>query len=367
VLVHGRPLRTLQIAADRRAVDIIDQTALPHELVMRRLHTASDVAEAIQTMRVRGAPLIGAAAAVGMALAVGADPSDHALGAAAANLAAARPTAVNLAWATAEVIAAVRLRPPAERAALAWARADAIIADDVAACEAIAGHGAALIRRAWQARGAGRPVHILTHCNAGWLATIDWGTALGPIYRAHRDGVPVHVFVEETRPRNQGMLTAWELGHEGVPYEIIVDNAGGHLLRRGEVDLVLVGSDRTTRHGDVCNKIGTYQKAVCARDAGVPFYVALPHSTIDWVTDDADTIPIEERSADEITSVAGRDPDGQPHVVWVAPPGARVRNPGFDVTPARLVTALITERGVAPASAAGLSALYPERAAGNLR
>jgi methylthioribose-1-phosphate isomerase len=313
-------------------------------------------------MWLRGAPLIGAAAAYGMALALRADPSDAALDHAAALLREARPTAVNLRWAVDEVMRAVRPLAPGARAAAAYLEAASIADGDVATCEAIGRHGAAILAQLHARSGGTRPVRVLTHCNAGWLATVDWGTALAPVYRARRDGIPVHVLVEETRPRNQGMLTAWELGQEGVPHEIIVDNAGGHFLQRGEVDVVLVGADRTTRDGDVCNKIGTYQKAVCARDAGVPFYVGLPHSTIDWTVDDWRAIPIEDRGAREVTHVTGRTEGGALATVGIAPAGSGARNPGFDVTPARLVTGLVTERGVCPATRAGLAGLYPEHA-----
>jgi methylthioribose-1-phosphate isomerase len=364
VLVAGRHLRTIWLAADGGAVEIIDQTRLPHELAIVRITDVAEMALAIREMWVRGAPLIGAAAAYGMALALRADASDAGLERAATLLGAARPTAVNLAWAVDEVRRAVATLPPGARAEAAFARAAAIADDDVATCRAIGEHGAALLAELHARAGGGaRAVRVLTHCNAGWLATVDWGTALAPVYAAARRGIPVHVLVEETRPRNQGMLTAWELGEEGVAHEVIVDNAGGHFLQRGEVDVVIVGTDRTTRAGDVCNKIGTYQKAVAARDAGVPFYAAVPHSSIDWRVTDWRAIPIEERAASEVSEVWGVDERGARARVRVTPARSPVRNPAFDVTPARLVTGLVTERGVCAATPAGLAGLYPERAA----
>jgi methylthioribose-1-phosphate isomerase len=360
--IDGVPTRTIRPTADG-AVEVIDQTLLPHRLAWRRLEGLDDAAEAIATMVVRGAPLIGVTAAYGLALALRADPSDRGLAAAAERLAATRPTAVNLRWALERVSGQVRPLPPDQRAERAFAEAGDIAEEDVACCRAIGEHGAALIRAAHERLG--RPVNVLTHCNAGWLATVDWGTALAPIYAAHEAGVPVHVVVDETRPRNQGAaLTAYELGAHGVPYTLIVDNAGGYLMQHGAVDLCIVGSDRTTASGDVANKIGTYLKALAARDNGVPFYAALPLSTIDWTLDDGvRDIPIEERSAREVTHMTGRTAEGSIVTVEIAAPGARACNPAFDVTPARLVTGLITERGIAPASRAGLASLYPERAA----
>jgi len=313
-------------------------------------------------MTVRGAPLIGATAAYGLCLAMRADASDEALERACALLLATRPTAVNLRWALEEMQAALRNRPRAERGAAAYARAAEICDADVAICEAIGRHGAPLIRAAWERAGKRRPVNVLTHCNAGWIATVDWGTALAPIYLAHDEGVPVHVWVDETRPRNQGAaLTAWELLSHGVPSTVIVDNAGGHLMQHGRVDLCIVGTDRTAANGDVCNKIGTYLKALAAHDNGVPFYVALPHTTIDWTLADGLSIPIEERDPAEVTRVQGKADDGRLVQVQVTPDGAAAANFGFDVTPARLVAGLVTERGVCPASREGLLSLYPER------
>ncbi len=358
--VQGKPMRTIWVEAAGAAVGIIDQTRLPHEFVTRRIETADAIAEAIRIMRLRGAPLIGAAAAYGMALALSHDPSDRALAAAIELLAATRPTAINLRWALEEIRAAVAPLPPERRSAAAWARAGEIADADVGLNRAIGEHGLALIERARQRKGGA--VNVLTHCNAGWLATVDWGTALAPIFMAHDRGLPVHVWVDETRPRNQGAsLTAWELLQHGVRHTVIADNAGGHLMQRGEVDLCIVGTDRTTAAGDVANKIGTYLKALAAHDNGVPFYVAAPSPSIDWSIEDGRDIPIEERSASEVTEIAGLGADGAIARVRLTPEGSPAANPAFDVTPARLVTGLVTERGVAKASREGLLALFPER------
>ena len=346
------------------AVVVIDQTKLPFRFELKRLATMAEAADAIRTMVVRGAPLIGATAAYGIVLAMRADPSDRALDEALGVLAATRPTAVNLHWALARMAAHLRPIRPAGRAEAALHEASAIADEDVAFCEAIGVHGAALIRAAHERTG--RTVNVLTHSNAGWLATVDWGTALAPIYKAHDAGVPVHVWVDETRPRGQGAaLTAFELNAHGVPHTVVADNAGGHLMQHGQVDLCIVGSDRTTATGDVANKIGTYLKALAAHDNGVPFYAALPLSTIDWALHDGSRdIPIEERPAREVTHVTGEAEDGAIHTVAVVSPGSPAANPAFDVTPARLVTGVITERGVAAASREGLLALYPERRVG---
>ncbi|HEX3861595.1 MAG TPA: S-methyl-5-thioribose-1-phosphate isomerase [Stellaceae bacterium] len=360
--VAGRPMRTIWRAADGGAVEIIDQRLLPHELVIARIATLDATAVAIRTMQVRGAPLIGAAAAYGMALAAAADPSDAHLDHAAATLAATRPTAINLAWALAEMRQALSALPAERRFAAAMARAEAIADEDVAINRAIGEHGLNLIHTALAAKGNAGPVEILTHCNAGWLATVDWGTALAPVYRAFDAGIPLHVWVDETRPRNQGAsLTAWELGQHGVPHTVIADNAGGHLMRGGRIDLCLVGTDRTTASGDVANKIGTYLKALAAQDNGVPFYVALPSPTIDWTLDDGDAIPIEMRDAREVTHIAGWSDTGERVDVRLTPADSPAANFAFDVTPARLVSALITERGVCAASRDGLLSLFPER------
>jgi methylthioribose-1-phosphate isomerase len=361
--VEGRHYRTIWPAKDGRGVEIIDQTRLPHSFAVARLTTVEQVADAIRTMRVRGAPLIGAAAAYGLALAASSDASDLALDAARARLLSTRPTAVNLRWALDDLMNVLRQLPPERRATAAWRRAAEICDEDVAINSAIGDHGLPLIERAWEAK-ARECVNVLTHCNAGWLATVDWGTALAPVYKAHDFGIPVHVWADETRPRNQGAsLTAWELAGHGVPHTVIVDNAGGHLMQRGLVDLVVVGTDRTTRAGDVCNKIGTYLKALAAKDCGVPFYIALPGPTIDWtIRDGLAEIPIETRAAGEVTRITGLAENGCLVEVSLTPDGSPARNDAFDVTPARLVTGLITERGICGASEDGLAGLYPERA-----
>ena len=360
--INGTPTRTIWLASDGWGVEIIDQTRLPHEFVTVTLRSLADAATAIKDMWVRGAPLIGATAAYGMALAARADSSDAALAEAYAVLHATRPTAINLKWALDEMMAVARETPPAGRAAAFTARAAAICDEDVAICSAIGDNGHALIAKIAAAK-PGKPVNVLTHCNAGWLATVDWGTAIAPIYKAFDAGIPIHVWVDETRPRNQGAsLTARELNWHGVPHTVIADNTGGHLMQHGMVDLVIVGTDRVTRDGDVCNKIGTYLKALAAKDNGVPFYVALPSPTIDWtVADGVREIPIEERAAREQSHMTGKTADGAIVEVQVIPDGSKAANWGFDVTPARLVTGLITERGVCPASPEGLRGLFPER------
>jgi methylthioribose-1-phosphate isomerase len=361
--IDGSPWRTIWLEEGGRSIGVIDQTRLPHRFVTRSIASLDQAADAIATMVVRGAPLIGVTGAYGLMLALQADPSDAELAAAFERLNATRPTAINLRWALERVRQRVAPLPQEQRAEAARAEAAAIAEEDVAMCEAIGDHGLVLFRQIAATRPSerqGEPLNVLTHCNAGWLATVDWGTALAPIYKAHRAGIPIHVWVDETRPRNQGAsLTAFELGREGVPHTVIVDNAGGHLMQHGRVDAVIVGSDRTTRSGDVCNKIGTYLKALAAHDNGVPFYVALPGSTIDWtIGDGVAGIPIEARSDREVTHIPGRL-GAEAVSVQLVPDGSRGFNPAFDVTPARLVTALITERGVAPASEAGLQALYP--------
>lgn len=363
--VDGKPMRTIWLEPDGETVGIIDQTLLPHRFATLRLTTLADMAHAIRAMQVRGAPLIGAAAAYGVCLALRADPSDAALEQACATLLATRPTAINLKWALDEMLAAVRNRPRAERLAAAWRRASEICDEDVAICAAMGRHGLKLIEDIAARKPPGERVNVLTHCNAGWLATVDLGTATAPIYLAHDQGVPVHVWVDETRPRNQGAsLTAWELGQHGVAHTVIPDNAGGHLMQHGEVDIVIVGTDRVTAQGDVCNKIGTYLKALAAHDNGVPFYVALPSPTIDFsVLDGVAEIPIEQRGAEEVSLMTGKASDGRIETVRIVPDGTAVANYGFDVTPARLVTGLITERGVLAASREGLAAAFPERAA----
>ncbi len=363
--VNGTHYRSIWLNEDGWRVDIIDQTRLPHEFEIVTLETVEDAARAIEVMQVRGAPLIGATAAYGMCLALREGASDDALEAADARLRRTRPTAINLMWALDEMLSSVRNLPRENRLEAAYARAAEICDQDVATNEAIGRNGLKIIEEI-AAKKPGETVNILTHCNAGWIATVDWGTALAPIYMAHDKGIPVHVWADETRPRNQGAaLTAWELGSHGVPHTIVVDNAGGHLMQHGQVDLCIVGTDRTARNGDVCNKIGTYLKALAAQDNAVPFYVALPHSTIDWtVADGVRDIPIEERSGEEVTHLTGRAEDGSIVKVQVSAPGSGAGNPAFDVTPARLVTGLITERGIAEASEAGLLSLYPEKANG---
>ncbi len=358
--VAGRAMRTIWLAADGHAVEIIDQTRLPHELAIVRLSCLADAARAIRDMQVRGAPLIGATAAYGMALAMTEDPSDTGLDRAAEALVATRPTAVNLRWALAEMRRHLAEVAPEQRFEAAIARADAIAEEDVAINRAIGEHGVRLIEAARRRRGRQGVVQVLTHCNAGWLATVDWGTALAPVYRAHDAGIPVHVWVDETRPRNQGAsLTAWELGQHGVPHTVIADNAGGHLMRRGQVDLCITGTAALT--GDVANKIGTYLKALAAADNAVPFYVALPSPTIDWDLEDGAVIPIEQRDPREVTHIAGWTEAGERVEVRLTPADSPAANYAFDVTPARLVTGLITERGVCPASREGLLRLFPER------
>ncbi len=357
--IDGKAYRTIWLGDDGWTVEIIDQTLLPHRFVVAELKTMDDAAVAIKTMQVRGAPLIGATAAYGVCLALRADPSDASLAAAIEHLAKQRPTAVNLRWALDQMQSALSGVEPGKRVEAAYQRAARLCDEDVETCRMIGVHGLSLIEEIAKTKAPGEPVNVLTHCNAGWIACVDWGTATSPIYQAHYKGIPVHVWVDETRPRNQGAsLTAFELGAHGVPHTIVVDNAGGHLMQHGKVDLVIVGTDRVTAAGDVCNKIGTYLKALAAHDNDVPFYVALPHSTIDWSLEDGFSIPIEERSADEVLKMAGRLPDGSVVTVDIAAPGSGAANPAFDVTPARLVTGLITERGICAASKAGLEGLY---------
>jgi methylthioribose-1-phosphate isomerase len=357
VKISGRHYRTIW-PLPGGPVRVIDQSRLPFEFRTVDLETLQDAARAIRTMIVRGAPLIGATAAYGIALAVRADASDAGLEAAVRELHATRPTAQNLAWALSRMSRTLESVRPGERAEAAFREAASICDADVEQCRAIGRHGLDLLRAL--APASGRAVNVLTHCNAGWLACVDWGTALAPIYMAHDAGLPVHVWVDETRPRNQGAaLTAFELGSHDVPHTVIADNLGGLLMQRGEVDIVLVGSDRATAAGDVCNKVGTYLKALAARDNGVPFYAALPLSTIDWSLEDGGDIPIEERPAAELAHVTGRAESGAIETVKVIPDGSPALNLAFDVTPARLVTALITERGVYPASRAALTSLRP--------
>ena len=344
--IDGTPYRTIWPTADNKAVEIINQTKLPHIFTTLRLDTMRDAERAIKDMQVRGAPLIGVTGAYGVALAMRVNASDAALAEACSVLLAARPTAVNLRWGVESMRAFLAPLPESERVAAAWNEAARIADEDVEINASIGRHGGEIIRAIHEKKNA--TVNILTHCNAGWLATVDWGTALAPVYTAFDAGIPLHVWVDETRPRNQGAsLTAWELGQHGVPHTVIADNTGGHLMQHGMVDMAIVGTDRVTARGDVCNKIGTYLKALAAHDNGVPFFVALPSPTIDWTLQDGvKEIPIEERAAIEVTHISGLCDDGQIRTVQVTPKGSRAANYGFDVTPARLVSGLITERGV---------------------
>ncbi|HXW30899.1 MAG TPA: S-methyl-5-thioribose-1-phosphate isomerase [Xanthobacteraceae bacterium] len=362
--INGQMLPTIWLEGDGRTVSVIDQRLLPHAFAVVQLKTLDDAARAISSMQVRGAPLIGATAAYGFALGLNADASDAGLRRIYATLLAARPTAVNLRWALDEVMAVVRGLGESARAPAAYARAAAICEEDIAINEAIGRHGLTLIESIALHKPAGEPVNVLTHCNAGWLATVDRGTALSPVYVAHDSGLKIHVWVDETRPRNQGAsLTAFELGQHGVPHTLIADNTGGHLMQHGLVDLVIVGTDRVAANGDVCNKIGTYLKALAARDNNVPFYVALPSPTIDFgVSDGVRGIPIEQRAGDEVATVSGRTADGRIETVTIVPRDTPVANYAFDVTPARLVTALITERGLIAPNRDALAAAFPERA-----
>ncbi|MGO9673162.1 MAG: S-methyl-5-thioribose-1-phosphate isomerase [Methylocella sp.] len=361
--IDGEAFTTIWPGDEGTSVKIIDQTRLPHRFEIVSIADVAEAARAIKDMQVRGAPLIGVMAAYGLALALRADPSDDNLNRASAALAATRPTAVNLQWAIEAMTRLLAPLPPPARFQAAFARAGEIAREDVALCEAIGVHGLSLIAAIAARKPSGTAVNILTHCNAGWLATVDWGTATAPIYKAHDAGLNVHVFVDETRPRNQGAaLTAFELGQHGVPHTVIADNAGGHLMQHGEIDLVIVGTDRTTASGDVCNKIGTYLKALAARDNDVPFYVAAPSPSIDFsILDGRREIPIEIRSAAEVTHISGLGADGEVATVRLTPKGSAALNPAFDVTPARLVTGLITERGVIAANGAALAKAFPER------
>ncbi len=359
--VEGTHTRTIWLDRDGWSVGVIDQTRLPHRFVTLRLTSVDQAARAIADMIVRGAPLIGATAAYGLALAMRDDPKDDNLARSARMLLATRPTAINLRWVVERLRGLLAQTPTDERSNVAYGEAARICDEDVAINHAIGKHGLALIEQHRRNKPTG-PINVLTHCNAGWLATVDWGTALAPIYMAHDAGIDVHVWVDETRPRNQGAsLTAWELDQHGVPHTLVVDNVGGHLMQRGEVDFCITGTDRTTASGDVCNKIGTYLKALAARDNDVPFYVGLPGPSIDWTIDDgvAD-IPIEERDPDEVTTITGLSPAGELVSIRLAPNACPAANFAFDVTPARLITSLITERGLCPATSAGLRSLYPE-------
>ena len=355
--------RSIWYDDDAANVQIIDQRWLPHDFRIATLETRAEFEAAIRDMWVRGAPLIGATAAFAIARDMDRDPSDANFQAAYTALNATRPTAINLRWALDRCRAALMPLPLQDRATSALTLAKEIADEDVEINRQIGLNGLEIIQKIAATKQQGEPVRILTHCNAGWLATVDWGTATSPMYHAAEAGIPVHVWVDETRPRNQGALTAWELGAHGISHDYITDNAGGHLMQHGQVDLVITGTDRTTASGDVCNKIGTYLKALAAQDNGVPFYVALPSPTIDWtVHDGVAEIPIEDRPASEVTHVMGTQENGKISTVRVTPEGSTAANPAFDVTPARLITGLITERGIADASAAGLAKLFPEHA-----
>lgn len=362
--VNGRHYRTIWLNDDGWAVDIIDQTKFPHVFETVTLRSTDDAAVAIKDMLVRGAPLIGVTTAYGMALAMRADASDAALASAYDQLVKTRPTAINLKWALDEMVKALTPIPQSDRVRAAYARAAEIADEDVAINQSIGRAGFDIIKGIAAKKKPGETINILTHCNAGWLATVDWGTATAPIYTAHDAGLPIHVWVDETRPRNQGAsLTAWELLHHGVPHTVIPDNTGGHLMQHGQVDMAIVGTDRTTAQGDVCNKIGTYLKALAAHDNGVPFYVALPSPTIDFkVVDGVKEIPIEQRSGSEVSHMSGRTDDGRIETVEIVPRGSKVANYAFDVTPAKYVTGLITERGVIAANRAAIAKAFPERA-----
>ncbi|HEC8329728.1 MULTISPECIES: S-methyl-5-thioribose-1-phosphate isomerase [Providencia] len=358
--IEGKHYRTVWVSKDGKAVEIIDQTKLPFKFELLTLNSAQKVATAIQEMWVRGAPLIGVVAAYGMALGMQHDPSDKNLQSSYDLLIKTRPTAINLKWALDRMMASLKDAPEQKRRDIAWELAGKLADEDVELCEQIGRHGVEIIREIAQKKPAGSVVNILTHCNAGWLATVDWGTALSPIYKAHEEGIKVHVWVDETRPRNQGGLTAFELGSHGVPHTLIADNAGGHLMQHGEVDLCIVGTDRTTTQGDVCNKIGTYLKALAAYDNQIPFYVALPSPTIDWTLKDGKTIPIEQRNGTEQSHVYGINPQGELSWVNTAPEGTSCGNYAFDVTPARYITGLITERGVCGANEPALSSMFAD-------
>ena len=362
--VDGKPYRSIWVNADGWSIDVIDQTRLPHEFTVMNLQNLAQACAAIRDMVVRGAPLIGATAAYGLYLALRENPSSVHLERAYDDLLQTRPTAVNLRWALDRTRAAVEALAADQRASTAFSQANAIADEDVETNARIGRNGLALIESIAAQKKTGEPVNILTHCNAGWLATVDWGTATAPIYMAFNAGIPLHVWVDETRPRNQGAsLTAWELGHHGVPHSLIVDNAGGHLMQHGMVDLCLVGSDRTTRSGDVCNKIGTYLKALAAADNGLPFYVCLPSSTIDWrIRDGLREVPIEQRDGGEVSQVSGRLPTGETAAVTIAPEGTAVVNHAFDVTPAKFVSGLVTEAGVIKADEKALLQAFPEHA-----
>jgi len=361
--VAGQQTRSIELSDDRWSVSVIDQRELPHRFQRAKLRSASDAARAIEQMWVRGAPLIGVTAAYGMALAMRENPSDENLDQAYRDLLGTRPTAINLRWALDAMRGHLLPTPPGKRAAVAYSEASIMAEEDVRCCEAIGMHGVDLLKKISESKKQGEPLRILTHCNAGWLATVDWGTALAPIYKAQQAGLDLMVYVDETRPRNQGAsLTAWELVQQEIPHAVIVDNAGGHLMQHGMVDVCIVGSDRTTATGDVCNKIGTYLKALAAHDNDIPFIAALPSSTIDWsIRDGLRDIPIEERDPREVTHLRGLNSSGTLTEIAITPALSPIKNYGFDVTPARLVSYIVTERGVCDASEQGLASMFPSR------
>ena len=361
--VQGTHYRSIWYDYKDCQVKIIDQRWLPHDFRIVALTNLNEFAVAIRDMWVRGAPLIGATAAYGVAISLSDDASDSGLKNTYDTLIETRPTAINLKWALDRLLGALTPVSEDERPLKALELAHQVAEEDVGINKKIGEHGLEIVKKIASKKPAGEPVRMLTHCNAGWPATVDWGTATSPMYHAHEAGIPIHVWVDETRPRNQGAsLTAWELGHHGVPHTVIADNAGGHLMQKGEIDLCITGTDRTTATGDVANKIGTYLKALAAHDNGVPFYVALPSPTIDWtLRDGIAEIPIEERAESEVTKMTGRTADGAVETIRIVADGSPAANPAFDVTPARLVTGLVTERGIAEASREGLLELFPER------
>jgi len=355
--INGKAFRTIWFDEKDQAVKIIDQTKLPHKFEVKNLKTVKDVINAIKTMEVRGAPLIGATAAYGVVLAIMENNDPKFIKTSCENLIKSRPTAINLKWAVNRMLKKLSGVNNNEVLKIALEEAKLICEEDVKFCEDIGLNGLKIIEEIYNKKKD--TVNILTHCNAGWLATIDWGTATSPIYHAHKKGIKVHVWVDETRPRNQGaFLTSYELNEEGIPNTIIADNTGGILMQRGEVDMCIVGTDRTIATGDVANKIGTYLKALAAKDNNVPFYVALSSSTIDWETKDLKNIPIEERNSEELSHAEGLDEDNNLKKIMIYPQKSKVLNLAFDITPAKYVTGLITEKGVCEASADGLKKLF---------
>ena len=361
--VQGTHYRSIWYDYKDCQVKIIDQRWLPHDFRIVALTNLNEFAVAIRDMWVRGAPLIGATAAYGVAISLSDDASDSALKNTYDTLIETRPTAINLKWALDRLLGALTPVSEDERPLKALELAHLVAEEDVGINKKIGEHGLEIVKKIASKKPAGEPVRMLTHCNAGWPATVDWGTATSPMYHAHEAGIPIHVWVDETRPRNQGAMTAWELESHGISNTYITDNAGGHLMQKGLVDMVIVGTDRTTAQGDVCNKIGTYLKALAAHDNGVPFYVALPSPTIDWtISDGVADIPIEERASREVTHIFGHHEKNSIEEIRVTSEGVSGGNPAFDVTPNRLVTGLITERGVSDASEKALAKMFPDLA-----